>query len=246
MYKFIGKPGNCYSIDNMKLNYKCSKEDSPDGSNKCNIARGKSTQDPSGITSYAGINEDEWTDWAHESGNINDALKGKLTVGSYDSQGRKLKEKDVEEFKKVASKLQDAASSHLVVSPNISGTLFRGESYENMQQALDKYKKGSKITSDRLLSTVTQKDIAMNYADTGDEKYPIKVIVNYQNKYGELPGIQTSPMGVPSNEVVMPIGVTYRVASINKISDNELQVNMYSTEKHPKTLKRVNGSRPEN
>jgi hypothetical protein len=151
------------------------------------------------------------------------------------SDGSKVTEEVVKEFTDLAGKLQKAASSNGVKTPY---TLFRGESYASEEEMLKAYPKGKKIELQRLTSTATESDIASEYASTGGGG-GVQVVVHYGSSNGLL-GVQTAPMGVPSNEVVMPKGAKFRVSSIRKEGDRFV-VSLYTTEKH-KGVKMVNAT----
>jgi hypothetical protein len=190
-----------------------------------------------GRTSYGGVSEDEWNDWAYYSHDINAARDGSLKAGSISEQGEKLSQRDVDAFKETGDRIQLAASSNALKQTQV----FRGESYESESEVLLKYKPSRKKTElQGITSTAIAESAAMDYA-TSDASGPVKVLVRYSNPNG-IRGIQTAPMGLPSNEAVLPKGDLYRITRTFKRDDGVFVVDMYSTEKHG--LPRVDASPP--
>ncbi len=199
--------------------------------------RGKVVENEDGSTSYAGVHEDDWQTWAYDSDLVNDALAGNLKAGSLDSSGQEISDEDVEDYKRIGEAINAAASSNAIKQV----TVYRGESFASDEEVTARYKSGKWIESDRLTSTATEEDAAAEY-HSSDTSGAAKVLVRYGNPNG-IVGIQTAPMGVPSNEVVLPIGARYRVSRVFKREDGVHVVDLYSAKKHG--LAKVDASKPE-
>jgi 2'-5' RNA ligase len=187
-------------------------------------------------TSYAGVTDSEWMDWAADPEPFKDALEG---VRPKYHLGDTLSDSDADQVMDAAQRIQQAALTHGVKEP---GTLYRGESYATAAEVQAKYKYGNKVANPTLTSTATAQDIAMEYARS-DNAQAVPVVLRYQNPNG-IRGVQTAPMGVPTNEVVLPKGDVYRVARVQTRADGTWLVDMYSTEKH-KGVKMVDASGPQ-
>jgi hypothetical protein len=164
--------------------------------------------DPDHVTHHA-VTDDEWMDWAHGSDDVLDAMHGRSKPGDVDSDGHPLTQAEIDRLAGIGHRIQRAAESNAVKQP----TLYRGESYDSREQALARYKHGVRVTHDRLTSASPDPTVAHEYADNVANEGQFPVIVRVQNPHG-VPGVQTAPLGVPSNEVVMSAGRTYRVARV--------------------------------
>lgn len=198
--------------------------------------RGKVETNEDGSTSYGGIHENEWQDWAVYSNDINAAIEGTLKAGDLSDQGEIITEQDVSRFKDIGERIQAAASTNATKQI----TLYRGESYNNEAEMKAAHSGKGKPPLRRLTSTATSEEAAADY-HSSDSSGPVKVLVRFQNPNG-IKGIQTAPMGVPSNEVVLPKGDQYKTARIFKRDDGVWVVDKYTAEKHG--LQRVDVSNP--
>lgn len=169
--------------------------------------------DADGKVSIAGIEGRRWDDWTSESDNINDLLAGKVTGSMYDAFGSKLTDKEIADLKTTGELIQAAAETHAV-----TGELWRGESAANLEEAIGRYTRGQQVTFDRLTSATTQPSIAAIYSK--ENKYALEgptvpILMRIQRK-GGTEGIQAIPDigAVPSAEIIMPRGASFRVARI--------------------------------
>ena len=155
---------------------------------------------------YAGVTEDQWHDWAHYSDEINDLHAG-LDV-KHDSDGHEMSSADKAEFKRLAEKIQTAAENHVALLP--AGIAFRGESFDSLEEVKAAYPVNRSVTLGKLTSVTPDFGAAKEYAGG---KYP--VLVRVQQSGEGIQGVQTAPLGVPSNEIVMPRGMRFTVAKIH-------------------------------
>jgi hypothetical protein len=172
---------------------------------------------------YAGVSDNEWQDWAHFSAEVNDARDGALKVGDVDSSGGRVTEEDVTQFKDLGDRIQAAAEANY-----LKGTfaVFRGESYTSLDEATERYARNKLVTFPNLTSVTTSPEPARDYAQEGVENgATVRVLLAFQQR-GGIQGVQTAPLGVPSNEVVMPAGSSFRVVGVKKGADS-LTVELY-------------------
>lgn len=188
---------------------------------------------------YAGITSGEWQDWAYNSHAIQDAHAGRLKIGDDMADGETATEKDVKEFNALAPRIQAAAEHNAVTVPG--GELYRGDSFETEKDFRAKFKHNALIETASLTSTTSDPEIAKQYSSDG---LPVRAVFRYGSKYATFRGVQTSPLGVPSNEIVMPQGVKFRVGRVFKDTDGIFQVDMYSTDKISVKGNVVNAANP--
>jgi SPP1 gp7 family putative phage head morphogenesis protein len=198
-----------------------------------------------GTASYAGLHESEWTDWAYDSAHINDAVRGEDVAGrpsAYD--GATITADEAKRYADIGARMQHAAESNVAVVAETGNTVFRGESYASPEAIKAAYPRGAVIATDRLTSTTTDPEAALAYATSGDTA-PVPVRIEYQQP-GGIVGIQTAPMGVPSNEIVMPLGAKFRVSAVIPPSapGEPWRVRLYQKAPAGKALPRVNASSP--
>ena len=181
--------------------------------------------------SYAGVSDSEWDDWTHYSEEINLAREGKLKDGTMSSMGERLAEGSVTEFKDIGERIQAAAEANYVVG---NFAQFRGESFDTMAEAKAIYKHNAMITLNRLTGTTNDIGIATMYASGGGgapgmllNEGRVKVLLAFQQR-GGLQGIQTAPLGVPSNEIIFPKGAKFRVVGVRPAGKNSLVVELYN------------------
>lgn len=179
------------------------------------------------------ISEDDWQIWAYNPDPVKDALNGDLVPGKdTDSEGSPITEDDAARYKDLAFRIQDLASKSAVYCP----TLWRGISFPSEKDARDAFKRNKLVTFPTLTSTATQKDIAVEYANHGDEPGSwgdVPVLMRIESSTGTHQGVQTRPIfGVRSAEVVMPKGTEYRVVRVYKDEDTGiLTVTLYTKKK---------------
>lgn len=176
---------------------------------------------------WKGVRDGEWADWADDPEPFKMGLEGKTATMI---RGDKIDKERAAEIKDATERIQRAAQENVVDFRN----LVRGESYATEEEFRARYKYGSKQPNETLTSVTEDSEIAKTYATT-QEEYPVRVIVEYGNPNG-IRGVQTAPMGVPSNEIVLPKGDTYRVAQIlnpdNPRYPGFWVVQKYSTDRH--------------
>ena len=188
-----------------------------------------------------GLTDNDYQEWAYNSEEVNDAVSGKLKVGEISSQGDRISEDDISRYRSIGEKLQSAASDNAVT--NGTRGLYRGESYDSLEAVKEKYQFRKEVVTDRLTSTATQQDVAIQYASS-DSSGPVKVLVNYQARGHAVEGVQTAPLGIPSNEVVLPKGSKYRVAGFDDYRSTKgyIKVTLYNKNR---TTKRTVDASPE-
>ena len=174
---------------------------------------------------YAGLSDSEWDDWTQHSDEINRAVIGELRVGEISSIGNKITEQDVKDFTSIGHRIQAAARSNYLVG---NFAVFRGESYDTLSEAIAKYKHNALIKFERLTSTTNALRIAVeDYAGgQGFNADRAKVVLAFQQR-GGLQGIQSAPLGVPSNEFILPKGAEFRVSGVRRAGRNSLVVELY-------------------
>ena len=137
-----------------------------------------------------------------------------------------------------APKIQEAASTHLLPVT----TVYRGESYDSIDEVMKKYPNQKTITLDKMTSTALDMNIAETYARSGDNEAlqkPVQVILTMSSGVA-IQGIQTAPgtTGMISAEAVLPKGQEWRVARI-QTTGNRVDVDLYrgGSFKNPRGLK---------
>lgn len=176
--------------------------------------------DKNGLITYAGIHEHEWQEWAHESDNINMALRGESLAGQSSSQGGGLlTDKEQKDMKDLAGKIQSAAEKYSTPKE----VVYRGVSYKTEKELLSKFKVGSEIEAHGLTSTADDLVIAEDYAKGFfEDGYKAGAVIEYRSNTGHR-GVFTAPFHQneqdPHGEFVLPKGATYRVDSVTKGKD---------------------------
>lgn len=186
---------------------------------------------------YAGLTSSEWITWAEASHDIQNAAAGELKVGHTSDYGQPLTQKDIDEYKSIAARIQDAAANNAVTGVR----LYRGETFDSYAALKEKYPHQKELETPTLVSTSTDLDAAKQYLQEGG---PVRAVVEYGTKSGAQRGIQTSPLGVPSNEVILPQGARYRVASVIRDSEGIYRVSLYSTNPVKVSGKTINARPP--
>lgn len=148
------------------------------------------------------ITEEDWYDWQLDPEPFQDAL-AYGTVPSYGAEGKRLSREEQERIYNVAHQMQ--INSERTIFRDIT-TVYRGESYDSLNEAMRRYKTGTTIKTNKLTSYTTSKSVASEYAGAGERA--IKVLHIVTNSKG------TVGLKVPnSNEIVSPKGLSYRVTS---------------------------------
>lgn len=176
------------------------------------------------------VTDTEWMTWAFDAEPIKEFVQDGVITTQYDSTGHKITDEEREEFKVIGAKIQEAAQNGRIPDR----ILYRGESYDTIDEFKEKYKYNKKIETATITSTSPDIEVARAYAD-GVEA-PVQVVVRFNNVNGHK-GVHTEPMGVPSNEIVLPKGEQYRVSRIIDEGNNRFTVDLYSKEKHGKIKK---------
>lgn len=161
------------------------------------------------------VTDTDWRMWAEDSEIFQAALNGgKLPKMS--NAGAIYSEAYKNRVKETAKKIQELAETTVVEE----STLFRGESFDTLEEAMKKYKVGKTITNEKLTSYATLSEVAQGYAegsfDFMDEG-AVKVIItntNINNKVPGFVGVYTDPLGAgKSAEVVTAKGMKSEVVS---------------------------------
>lgn len=186
--------------------------------------------------SATGISSDDWEEWAYDSDQVNAALQGEKLVGEHTSIGDEITAEMAADYLTIGQRIDAAANQHVVLHADTYQTFYRGESFANEADLKAKY--GRSFTTDRLISATPRVDIAEQYRDVekGDPA-PVKAIVRIQNING-LRGVQAVQFDQPVGEVVLARGQKFS-ARRTKLDDGTWQVDLYSKEKHPKGLTRI-------
>ena len=177
---------------------------------------------------YAGVSEVEWETWAYNEYEINNAEE--LKVGDTNSSGDIITKEDISNYKQIKDKIQLAAENNFIEG-NLA--VFRGESYSSLEEVTSKYAKFNTVQFDKLTSTTTNIDIAAEYSK-GFNDSDVRVLLSIVQEGEDAPGIQgiqTAPMGVPSNELIMPKGYKARVSEIKVIDKNTVAVRLFGVGK---------------
>lgn len=154
------------------------------------------------------INSDDWSNWAIDPEPYQQALNGE-EISDY-LGGEKLTKEEKERISKVAEEIQNRAETEVVPYD----TLFRGESYSSLEEALEKYKEGSVIINEKLTSYATTSEIAKEYAESGEGINVIITNTNTQRDVGGSVGVMTDPLGAGgSEEVITAKGMESKVFS---------------------------------
>ena len=156
----------------------------------------------------SGLSSNDWENWAMDPEPYQQALNGE-PISDY-LAGDKLSEEDKEHIREFAEEIQDRAETEVVPYD----TLYRGESYDSLEEAQEKYAVGNLIVNDKLTSYATESDIATEYAESGGE---IKVVItntNVNNDFNGSVGVMTDPLGAGgSSEVITAKGMESKVFS---------------------------------
>lgn len=164
----------------------------------------------SGITGNKSvdINSSDWESWALDPEPFQAALNGEKMPNYL--AGDRLSDTDKNRIKLVAREMQNRAESEVVSND----TLFRGESYDSLEEAQRKYAVGKTITNNKLTSYATSSDIATEYASTGGKVKVVITNTNVNNSVGGSVGVMTNPLGFGgSSEVITPKGMKSKVFS---------------------------------
>ncbi len=176
------------------------------------------------IDSSGKVTSNGWDEWAYESVNINDALRG--VDPTTDSEGNRLGPKEVEEYKKLANAIQEEASSTTLPFKEV----WRGDSFNSTQELYDCYGNGKAASDDvvsarielgGITSSSPDKGVADDYRAT-ESSGPVSCLVCFSNPNGVV-GTMTFPsitdVGVPwqkqnlsdlkMGESVLPEGAKY-------------------------------------
>lgn len=191
---------------------------------------GSNTETGAATAGAGAISDTEWMTWAFDAEPIKEFVQDGVITTQYDSTGHKITDEEREEFQVIGAKIQEAAQNGRIPDR----ILYRGESFDTIDEFKEKYKYNKKIETATITSTSPDIEVARAYAD-GVEA-PVQVVVRFNNVNGHK-GVHTEPMGVPTNEIVLPKGELYRVSRIIDEGNNRFTVDLYSKEKHSKIKK---------
>ncbi len=196
---------------------------------------GRALQEKSG---FAGVSTERWDYWVDYSNAINAALDGKLKIGDPIGSGFEVKDKkDIEEFKKTAQLIQQAAKNNIVFGSPLS----RAETYDSLEELKAQWPEGQTVTLNRLTAVAATQDfdeLIDAYAPKEGNEGRVRVLVSFSNKpqYGVQAahagktGVSLAKEGDPvsSDEVILPKGVKYKVESYYEDKQDGL-INVYLT-----------------
>ena len=177
------------------------------------------------LSKYRGVKDDEWMDWAADPEPYQEALMTTKTK-IFGFQGEELAGKVLDDTRDAAIRMQAAAKNSAIEQT----TVVRGESYASSEEVMAKYKTRRVVKLDKMTSTTMDETAAMEYAKS-EAAQEVPVVIRFTNPNG-IRGVQTAPMGVPSNEVLLPFGDKYRVARVYVREDGVHIVDLYSKQKH--------------
>jgi len=188
------------------------------------FGEGSGDQQNALVDSSGKVTPNGWDEWAYESANINDALRG--VDPTTDSEGNRLGPKEVEEYKKLANAIQEEASSTKLPFNEV----WRGDSFDSAQELYDRYGNGKTASDDVVSTRIELGGITSSSPDRGvADEYratevsgPVSCLVCFFNPNGVV-GTMTFPSitdtGVPwqkqslsdlkMGESVLPEGAKY-------------------------------------
>jgi hypothetical protein len=175
------------------------------------------------LREWHGVTDTEWEDYA-ATGLYNEAIEGTLKPGDITAYGDSVTAEQIAEMEDAARRIEKAASTHAVYNddPQSSefGVLYRGASFPDEASLLAAFPAGAEYVTKPLTATSTSKDAPRLYAYSGvdpadfdTDTFGVPVLITFTSEDGIHMGVQTAPMGVPTNEVVMPGRQRYRVVT---------------------------------
>lgn len=189
-----------------------SKAESKANAATANQDKGNPTESTEKIT----INENDWMAWAEDPEPFQAALNGTKMPEISQADGHHYTDEEIDRIKKVGPEIQRIAESSTVPEK----VLYRGEVYDSLAEAQNKYKVGATVTNNKLTSYATSADIAETYAGANIDFMPrgsVKVVIentNVSKKKGSV-GVKTDPLGAGgSYEVISPKGMESKVYAV--------------------------------
>lgn len=160
------------------------------------------------------ITSEDWMNWAEDPEIFQAVLKGEELPNLSQADGHVYSEEEKERAIAVAKRIQIEAETSTVEEK----TLYRGESYESLSEAEQKYKVGKTYTNDKLISYAGGREIAEHYAGANIDfmgEGAVKVLIaNTNTRYNQgSVGVRTAPFGkdVKVGEIITPIGMKSKI-----------------------------------
>lgn len=180
------------------------------------------------------ISGEDWMDWAVDPEPFQEAIVEK-SLPKY-LGGEKLSKEGSERIQQIAYQIQLEG-----LTTKIKGvtTAYRGESYDSLDEIKRVYG-GKHYTTTKLTSTTSQRAVAEEYAEVGAEELGGWKVLQIITEPTGIRGVQASPLGEESSEIVCPIGNQYKVTGLSVDEEAKtVKVYLFGQDNKKKSKKEV-------